>query len=70
MHSLTRYLMNYRNCTCDCNSTLVLVFRAKNSAELLARFRPSGKTLTAAALLFCAALLCMTRESVFIYFNF
>ena len=49
---------------------LVLVFRAKNSAELLARFRPSGKSLAAAALLFCAALLCMTRESVFIYFNF
>ena len=49
---------------------LFLVFRCKNSAELLAQFRPSGKTLAAAALLFCTACLCLSRESVFIYFNF
>ena len=49
---------------------LIIVFKCKNSASLLDRFQFSKKTLLHAALLFAIALLCLTRESVFIYFNF
>ena len=51
-------------------SLLMVVFRCKNSAALLQQFTASKKTLLTAALLFSVALLCLTRESVFIYFNF
>jgi len=49
---------------------LFVVFRCPNSSDLLDRFTPSRKTMVAAAVLFTVALLCLTRESVFIYFNF
>ena len=49
---------------------LGVVWTAVNSAERLKRFVPSGRTLAAAAALFTAALLCLSRESIFIYFNF
>jgi alginate O-acetyltransferase complex protein AlgI len=49
---------------------LFVVFRCPNSSDLLSRFTPSRKTMVAAAALFTIALLCLTRESVFIYFNF
>ena len=61
----------------DCVYVLVLeavllfvVFRFPNSCDLLDRFTPSRKTMIAAAVLFTVALLCLARESVFIYFNF
>ncbi len=61
----------------DCAYILVLeavllfvVFRCPNSCDLLDRFRPSRKTMSVAAVLFVVALLCLARESVFIYFNF
>ena len=49
---------------------LFVVFRCPNSSDLLDRFTPSRKTMIAAAVLFTVALLCLARESVFIYFNF
>ena len=49
---------------------LILVFRCRNSSEMLRFFTVSGKTLWTAIALFSAAMLCLTRESVFIYFNF
>ena len=49
---------------------LFVVFRCPNSCDLLDRFRPSRKTMNVAAFLFVIALLCLARESVFIYFNF
>ncbi len=61
----------------DCAYILVLeavllfvVFRCPNSCDLLDRFRPSRKTMSVATFLFVIALLCLARESVFIYFNF
>ena len=47
-----------------------VVFRCRNSSDLLARFIPSRRTLLTAVFLFSVALLCLTRESVFIYYNF
>ncbi len=52
------------------SALFVVVFRFKNSADLLGRFTVNTKTLLTASLFFSTALLCMTRESVFIYFNF
>ena len=49
---------------------LIVVFKFKNSATMLQQFTASRKTLITASLLFSTALLCMTRQSVFIYFNF
>lgn len=49
---------------------LFIVFKCRNSSELINRFTVSGKTVFIAAALFSAALLCLSRESVFIYFNF
>jgi len=49
---------------------LVVVFRCKNSAAYLERYTPSKKTALAAAALFAVGILCLSRESVFIYFNF
>lgn len=49
---------------------LIVVFRFKNSAAMLQQFTASRKTLITASLLFSVAILCMTRQSVFIYFNF
>lgn len=49
---------------------LVVVFKYKNSAILLEKFVPTPKTFMATALLFAVAILCLSRASVFIYFNF
>ena len=49
---------------------LAVVFACRNSAERLERFTPSPKTLAASAILFVWAFLCLSRQSVFIYFNF
>ena len=49
---------------------LFVVFRCKNSAAYLERYTPRTKTAVAAAALFAVAFLCLSRESVFIYFNF
>lgn len=47
-----------------------IVFRCKNSADMLSAFQPTKKTLVFSAVLFFAAMLCLSRESIFIYFNF
>ena len=49
---------------------ILVVFLCKNSAEKLRSFKPCKAQLFAAVVMFCLSLLCMTRESVFIYFNF
>ena len=49
---------------------LFVVFGCKNSATRLERYTPSNKTAITAAALFAVGLLCLSRESVFIYFNF
>ena len=49
---------------------LFVVFKCRNSAELLKRFRPSFGTLLASVVLFVLAFVCLTRQTVFIYFNF
>ena len=51
-------------------SLLIVVFGCKNSATRLERFTLRNRTALAAAALFATALLCLSRESVFIYFNF
>lgn len=58
------YLIGY------CAILLGIVFKGKNSFQLLRDFRPDRQRLIAASLLFSVAILCLTRESVFIYFNF
>ena len=49
---------------------LGIVFCCKNSAVKLKNYTPTTTSLMGAALLFSVALLCLSRESVFIYFNF
>ena len=49
---------------------LYIVFGQKNSAYRLEKFTTSKKTAIATTLMFVASLLCLSRESVFIYFNF
>ena len=49
---------------------LLLVWSSRGSAELFRRFTPCRRSLAFAAALFSAALLCLSRESIFIYFNF
>lgn len=49
---------------------LVVVFRCKNSREMLESFRCSGKSLAFTVFLFCFSVLHLSRESIFIYFNF
>lgn len=51
-------------------ASLLIVFKSKNSATLLQQFTVSQKTLFVTATLFTIALLCLTREGTFIYFNF
>ena len=58
------YLMGF------CAILLGIVFKGKNSSRLLRDFQPDRRRLMAASLLFSVAILCLTRESVFIYFNF
>ena len=49
---------------------LFVVFGCKNSAFRLERYVANNKTALTAAALFAVAILCLSRESVFIYFNF
>ena len=56
--------------SCILVTLLVVVFRCKNSATYLAQYTPNKKTALAAAALFAVGILCLSRESVFIYFNF
>ena len=49
---------------------LFIVFKCKNSITMLKNYAPTAKTLIASALLFSSSILCLSRESVFIYFNF
>ena len=45
-------------------------FRCENSCHMLARFNCGRKTRIVTAIFFCIALVHLSRESVFIYFNF
>jgi len=49
---------------------LYVVFRCKNSVEMTNSFTLTKRNLGYTALLFCASVIHLTRESVFIYFNF
>ena len=49
---------------------LYVVFGQGNSAYRLERFAPSKKTAITTAVMFVVAFLCLSRESIFIYFNF
>ena len=48
----------------------VVCFRCKNSCQMLTEFTCRKGALWATAVLFCIALVHLSRESVFIYFNF
>ena len=48
----------------------VVCFRCKNSCQMLEEFTCRKSALWATAILFCIALVHLSRESVFIYFNF
>ena len=49
---------------------LLVVFFCKNSATLLTKFVTSRRVLYTTAVMFVLSTLCLSRESVFIYFNF
>ena len=49
---------------------LLVVFFGTSSCDLLDRFDRSKQTVFLSALLFCISVLCLGRNSVFIYFNF
>jgi len=49
---------------------LAVVFGCKNSAACLEQYKPTSRTAITAAALVAVGLLCLSRESVFIYFNF
>lgn len=51
-------------------TALCVVFACKNSRDKLAQFRPTRKTALFVTLLLCFVIVCLTRQSVFIYFNF
>ena len=49
---------------------LFVVFRCKNSKEMLESFRCDGKSLAFTVFLFCFSVIHLSRGSIFIYFNF
>ena len=49
---------------------LFIVFKCKNSIEYMEKFKATKKQLVITCLLFCLAFLCLSRQSIFIYFNF
>lgn len=55
---------------CILVSLLFVVFCCKNSAARLKCYAANKKTAITAAVLFAIGILCLSRESVFIYFNF
>ena len=49
---------------------LAVVFRCRNTRELLEHFRCSGRNLAFTVFLFCFSVIHLSRGSIFIYFNF
>lgn len=49
---------------------LIVVFSTKSSNIMLQNYKPTYKTLIFTLVLFCISLLFVSRESIFIYFNF
>ena len=49
---------------------LLVVFRCRNSAERLDGLVLNRRSMLEAAVLFSVSVLCLSRNSVFIYFNF
>ena len=49
---------------------LFVVFRCRNSRQRLENFSCTGKSLAFCLFLFCFSVLHLSRESIFIYFNF
>ena len=49
---------------------LTVVFRCRNAKALLEHFRCSGGSLAFTVFLFCFSVIHLSRESIFIYFNF
>ena len=49
---------------------LLVIFKCESSVSKLKSFVASYKTAITTVLLFCISLLCLSRESAFIYFNF
>ncbi len=63
-------IMDIAYILCLIVALLFVVFKCKNSAYYLEKYTVSRKTLITAVCLFAVAFLCLSRESVFIYFNF
>lgn len=49
---------------------LLIVFRCRNSCDRLKCFTYNWQTVISTTILFCVSLLCLSRQSVFIYYNF
>ena len=49
---------------------LFIVFRSRNTLEIMKRFSYNRKYMALIAVAFCIAVIHLSRESVFIYFNF
>ena len=49
---------------------LKVVFLCDNSSQKIVNYDTNSKTLLYSVLLFCISILCLARNSVFIYFNF
>ncbi len=49
---------------------LCVVFACKNSRDKWKQFRPTVKNAVFITVLLCLVMVCLTRQSVFIYFNF
>lgn len=63
-------MLNYSYCIGVLCVLLICVFAAKSSADIIKGFKPGKKNMIAAALAFGVSMLMLSRESVFIYFNF
>ncbi len=48
----------------------IIIFRTKDSYTMLEEYRPTYKSVLIAIMLFCVSLIFISKESVFIYFNF
>lgn len=51
-------------------AALGIVFVCKNSRDRLKAFKPSGMSALFVTIMACLVMVCLTRQSVFIYFNF
>lgn len=63
-------IANYAFVTGTLAILLGVVFFGTNSSDLLQKFNRSKYAVLISALLFCISILCLSRNSVFIYFNF